>query len=814
MGVELTGKVEEAAGLLVAGTLAPRTRCRYGHELSRVALWCDEHGLELLALSPLDVAALVVAQRGAGHDPGSLMAAMAFVYRHKPGGPEDIVGLARRVDRVWKAKYRDVRPPTRRAAVLPLQCWRQMHAAVGSEGYAGTSHSLREERVARDKLMISLSVSAGLRPGELGRLSASLGRVDGLGRLVLPLVPEVPDSTTKTGRVEIAVPLGVRPFDVFPLAEDFERLQALRLARPDGDDYLMGSVWQYATRGGIGRDVPSRIWRRAAVFAGISGAETLAGYSARRSMVHIAAAAGWTLEQIAAVTGHTRTLELERAYLDGYGGTWARSAEGRQLLLGSAEGWEDCPANWAPGFERGRPDGERRWWQGRDLLSDRAEAIALARSTPRVSRMAAAEIALIGRRWEAYCEKSGLNPSEPTQALLEMFAIDFSKDRASTRHESIRYLADHFASLPTTDLGRIAEISRWVMEAARVGGRVSEENRRRARSAPGGTRRATQIAPVTEDAMERLFAVPLVKVQEGKRLAGLVLKQGRVHKSMPEGAKVAFRFGEHTRIGEDRAELFDPRPGRGGPGPDGRRLALTVKPRGGDPLWCGYEAVRQLAASYPDRTLRTSYLPGPQTGRCKPLIRWLQSRAAVAVLYATGLRPSDLDGFRWPDLRLDADGNIMWRLPYSKGNTLGDEMQVLRLGRTDRPWCPAAALERLASTIIKAHLAGWDERPAAPDSDGVVRRVFGPRAGTIAHLYLMEPAGLDIRPQDFRYRMAAKIWADTLDIQMVRSALFHCSETVSMGYVARGLSNEARAEVDPLAGAYRGLRGESVTPRK
>ena len=801
MGVELAGKVEQAAELLVAGTLSPRSRDRYGRELGAVAGWCHEHGLGLLALTPLDAAALAVARRRAGQDPRGMLSALSFVYRHKPGGPEDITGLALRVDRVWRAKNRDVCPPISRAAVLPLLCWEQMHAAVGSKGYLDKDNGLQQERIARDKLVISLSVSGGLRPGELGRLSASKGRVDETGRLVLPLVVGTAGSTTKTGRSEIAVPVGVPPFDVFPLVEDFERLRRLRLARAGADDHLVAGAWHHGTSGGLAALMLPRIWRRAAEFAGISGAQRVVGYSARRSMVHIAAAAGWTLEQIAAVTGHVSTAEIERSYLEGYGGEWARSEEGRELLLGSAEGWEDCPANWAPGFAR-RAGVERRWWQGRDVEADRAEAAALARVSPRVHINAGTETALIGRRWEAFCADNGADPAKPAPALLEMFAIDFTKGITSHRHNSVRYLADHFAALPTTELGRIAEISRWVMDAANLGGRITKDNRRQANTSGKGR----AIVPVTDGAMEKIFAHPLVNRHEGGRLVGLVFEQGSAHAALTERARRAFRFGEHARLSEDAAELLAPLPSGGGsPGPGGLRVAVSVARRGGDPNWCGYEAVRRLIAHYPDMSIVARYRSGALTSRCKSLIRWLQARAVIAVLYATGLRPTDLDGFRWPDLRLGADGHVMWRLPYSKGNIVGDRLQVLRLAPSDRPWCPVRALQDLASSIQQARDAGWEEQPAEPDSDGAVRRVFGPRAGRNALRYLMEPSGVDIRPQDFRYRKAAQIWEETLDIQMVRAALFHLSEAVSMTYVARGLPAKVRAEIDPLARLYHNI---------
>ena len=209
-----------------------------------------------------------------------------------------------------------------------------------------------------------------------------------------------------------------------------------------------------------------------------------------------------------------------------------------------------------------------------------------------------------------------------------------------------------------------------------------------------------------------------------------------------------------------------------------------------------------MVARYPETTLRSSDDTGPLTANCTPLIRWLQARAAVAVLYATGLRPTDLDGFRWPDLRLSADGSVMWRLPYSKGNAVGDRVQILRLEPSDRPWCPVAALTQLAASLQLACEAGWAELPSVADSDGVFRRVFGPKAGHGVREHLCLPAGVDVRPQDFRYRMAAEVWAETRDIQLVRSTLFHRSETVSMGYVARGLPALVRAEIDPLARVY------------
>lgn len=268
---------------------------------------------------------------------------------------------------------------------------------------------------------------------------------------------------------------------------------------------------------------------------------------------------------------------------------------------------------------------------------------------------------------------------------------------------------------------------------------------------------------------------------------------------MNQALRNAFRFGEHTLIGDTRAELFAPCLPGGGPTWPDRGPAITVERRGGDPLWCGYEAARQLVDRYPETTLRSRFYTGPLTANCTPLIRWLQARAAVAVLWVTGLRPTDLAGFRWPDLRLRADGSIMWRLPYSKGNAVGDKVQIVSLDPSDLPWCPVTALKRLAASQQLACDAGWEEHPSVADSDGVFRRVFGPKPGMGVRDNLCLPAGVDIRPQDFRYRKAAEIWAETEDIQRVRTALFHSSETVSMGYVARGLPAQVRAEIDPLA---------------
>ena len=308
--------------------------------------------------------------------------------------------------------------------------------------------------------------------------------------------------------------------------------------------------------------------------------------------------------------------------------------------------------------------------------------------------------------------------------------------------------------------------------------------------------------PVTEEAMESMFALPLVKRDEGVRLTGLVLQQGIGADEMPERLRMAFRFGEHARIGGDTAELFAPVPSGDCPRSEGSAPAITVARRGGDPLWCGYEAVRSLIDHYPHLSLRTRYYMGDLTSHCTALIRWLQARAAIAVMYATGLRPTDLEGFRWDDLRTADDGSIMWKLPYSKGNLMGDRVQVLRLSPIEQAWCPVKALQALASSMEHAREARWPRHPELSDTGEAATSVFGPRAGREAHRYLMGPADLDVRAQDFRYRKASEIWEETGDIQQVRAVLFHKNEKVSMGYVARGLPASARAELDPLARLY------------
>ena len=800
-GAGLSECLLSAGQLLVAGTLSPRSRFRYGWELGSVSAWCDEHGLELLDLAPIDVAALVVARREAGHSPASMLSALAFVYRHKRDPVEDIVGLARRVDKVWRCRNRDRLAARQRAVVVPLRCWQDMHRSLrfNKAGVGANPHD--EERYYRDRFVLSLGVSAGLRPGEFGLLSASRSHIDASGRrLVLPLVIDRSGATTKTGRSEIVVPLNAPPFDGLPLREDFEVLRQLRLRRCGDDDRLVSAAWRYGVNNGISSQWVAQVLRYAAGRAGIDGGETLSGGSLRRSMVHIAVAAGWTLEQVAAVTGHAGSRELERTYLDGYCGSWIRSPNGRHVLLSSSGVLADCPMNVVAGARDCADESPPRlWWRERDLDLDRAAAMALARGTPRVGTRAGRDILRAGRRWEAFCDHVGADAESPTPALLEGFATDLIGKQPSQRDILVRYLTDYFAAHPSIDVADVPQIEQWVIAAAHLSRSITNANRRRTRQAP--TRR--NIVPVGEEQMEAVFSVPLVTCLEGVRLLGVALQTAERRGTLTPSERACFRFGTHVRVGPTVAELFAPPPA-GEPTGDSQRKAavLTVARSGGDALWCPYEAVRRLVEFFPDKTLRSDKPGHDWAYYCTPLIRWMQARAAVAVLYATGLRPSDLDGFRWGDLCAADDGRIMWRLPYSKGNRSGDRVEVMRLSPTDDPWCPVAALQRLAATVQRARAAGWTGRTAVADSDGVVRRVFCADVGTVATKMLFVPAGVAIRAQDFRYRKAASVWAATRDMQQVRAALFHRREAASAVYVARGLPSALRAELDQLAGVF------------
>ena len=289
-----------------------------------------------------------------------------------------------------------------------------------------------------------------------------------------------------------------------------------------------------------------------------------------------------------------------------------------------------------------------------------------------------------------------------------------------------------------------------------------------------------------------VFAQPLVNRIEGIRLLGLVLEQSS-GSPMTWRQRQAFHFGTHTRVTPEAAFMFAP------DSSTDETLALIAMPKGGDPLWCGYEAARSLIDHYPNRSLYSQLLPGTLTSRCAPVVRWLQARAAVAVAYATGLRPSDLDGIRWPDLFADEDGAIMWRLPYSKGNLVGRRPQVERLLPSDKSWCPVNALQRLKSGLAMAQGAGWQGRTANPDNDDIVRRVFCPHTSQVVTNLLMTPAGLDLRLCDFRYHKATEIWDRDHDMQLVRSALFHRRTATSAGYVARGMTSKMRVATDPVS---------------
>ena len=132
---------------------------------------------------------------------------------------------------------------------------------------------------------------------------------------------------------------------------------------------------------------------------------------------------------------------------------------------------------------------------------------------------------------------------------------------------------------------------------------------------------------------------------------------------------------------------------------------------------------------------------------------------------------------------------------------------------TDEPWCPVTALQQLARSLTLARQAGWHGPAAAADSDGVTRRVFCPNISDQMTRLLFKPAGLDMRPQDFRYHKAVQVWAQTGgDIQAVRSALFHRSSKTSRIYVDRGLPLAMRAETDPMANALPDMRKPRTTP--
>ena len=392
-GIVLKGDTLETAELFVVGRLSQISRLRYGIELGDVFRWCLEHSLSILALSPLDIGALVVARRDAGHDPRLTLTALASAYRNKRIPDETACNLGRRIDKVWRAHNRERLRPRKQAPVLPLMSWKAMHTAAGDPDAAGRSGPFGRERRARNSLIISLGITGGFRPGELGRLSASASHVDADRHLVLPLVPGGSGAVTKTGRREIIVPLGAAPFDTFPLSEDFELLKRLRIERSPDDDHLIADAYHEHLRGGLNAWPVRSILRRTAQVAGIAESQALTGHSLRRSMVHIAAAAGWPLDQIAAVLGHNSTKTLENHYLEGYGSNWCRSGEGRQLLLESTRGWADIPANatFTPADDT-CPTAEREpWWRGRDLHADRRRAEQLARSAPRVSSSAKAD---------------------------------------------------------------------------------------------------------------------------------------------------------------------------------------------------------------------------------------------------------------------------------------------------------------------------------------------------------------------------------------------------------------------------------------
>ena len=728
-----------------------------------------------------------------------MLAALSFVYKHKHQSPTRVTGLAYRADLVWRARFRDRLPIRRQAAVLPLRALHDIRAAVPL-GRNGQVHPYDEERYSRDRFIASLGVCAGVRPGEFGLLSASRSRISSDGRrLVLPFVADTADAaTTKTGRSEIVVPLGVAPFDGFPLREDFEQLRTLRVERSGEMDRLVGDTWNYGRPAGLGGAAVTPLLRRLGKRAGISDASLLTGGSLRRSMVHIAAAAGWTPGQIAAVTGHASTVVVERSYLDGYAGTWTLSSDGRRLLLEGSDGWEDCPLNVSAGEPEPPVNARARcWWLGRDLEADRATAMDLARGTPRVAPAARRMIGRAGNLWEEFCARVGADPGAPTGPLIEAFCIDLTRDGATGRYRTADYLTDYFAAHPSIPITEIPHLEKLVRAAVHLAHKAVKAHRLQTRQ-PSQRR---MIVPVTAEDMEAVFVAPLLCRPEGVRLCGVALAHGESRLHIPTRQRLAFRFGAHARLGDDVAELLMPPPGGSRAATD-HQAAIVVTRGGGDPLWCPYEAVQTLQSRYPDKCLPQALAQHAWAPQCGSLIRWLQARAAVAVLYATGLRPSDLHGIRWIDLRLGDDGTIMWRLPYSKGNKAGDRVQVLRLAPTGEPWCPVTALGRLAESLREARSAGWVGATSEPDSDGIVRRVFNNAISQRTTEILLRPAGVGIRCQDFRYRKAAQAWAASRDMQMVRATLFHTEAQVSAGYVQRGLPSRLRSELDALSDVF------------
>ena len=792
-----TPSVIEAARVLVAGTLSPRTRSRYGLELAQVARWCAEHSLDLVALKPLDVGAIVVAYRDAGRSPKGMLSALSFLYQHKQRPAAGITGLAYRAEHVWRTRHRDQLPGRRQAAVLPLRAWHDIHAAV-TLGRNGQVHVHDEERFYRDRFLVSLGICAGVRPGEFGLLSASRSQISSdRRRLILPFVADAAGAaTTKTGRSEIAVPLGQPPFAGFPLADDFEALRAIRIQRSGEQDRLIGDTWMYGRPAGLGRAAVTPLLRRLATRSGISDASLLTGGSLRRSMVHIAAAAGWTPEQIASVTGHASTTVVERSYLDGYARTWTRSSDGRRLLLEESDGWANCPLNVNP--EPVTNPRARSWWQGRDLQADRATAMDLARGTPRTAPAARPMITLAGKLWEEFCAHVGADPAAPTGPLIEAFCISLTRNGATGRYRNANFLTDYFAAHPSIPITDLPDLEKLVRAAVRLGHKAVKAHRQ----TTGQPSKTRMIVPVTDKHMQTVFDTPLIRQSEGVRLCGVALAHGESRLHVTSRQRSAFRFGEHSLLDNGAAQLLVPRRGRS-PRPTDMQPAIVATRRdGSDPLWCPYHAVRTLRQHYPNKCLPAALVNHPWASQCGPLIHWLQARAAVAVLYATGLRPCDLHGIRWTDLRLTDDGALMWRLPYSKGNKTGDRVQVLRLVPTSEPWCPVTALRRLADSLREARNAGWRGDVSEADSDGRVRRVFNNDIGRTATLMLFEPAGVDIRCQDFRYRKAADAWAASGDMQTVRATLFHSEAQVSARYVQRGLPSRLRAELDALSAVF------------
>ena len=153
--------------------------------------------------------------------------------------------------------------------------------------------------------------------------------------------------------------------------------------------------------------------------------------------------------------------------------TGAEATRDARLLLESTRGWAAFPPNAKIAATSATKPLEARgpWWQGRDLRADRRSAEQIARGAPRVcsscQRCDSAYRATLGSVLRA---SRSLPVKNPNKRLLEAFAISLTKDSTAIRSHSLRYLADYFAALPSTDFNEIAEIGRQISAAVRLWG--------------------------------------------------------------------------------------------------------------------------------------------------------------------------------------------------------------------------------------------------------------------------------------------------------------------------------------------------------